>query len=75
MKNQFRSYDMKGRLMSDRSSYERASYAEVDINEKEGLVLLFEIYDIKSGLQDIHYRREVQENNVSNNYYSRCNNL
>ena len=51
MKNQFRSYDMKGRLMSDRSSYERASYAEVDINEKEGLVLLFEIYDIKSGLQ------------------------
>ena len=31
--------------------------------------------DIKSRLQEIHYRREVQENNVSNNYYSRCNNL
>jgi len=51
MNNQFRSYDMKGRLMSDRSNYEKASYAEIDINEKEGLVLLFEIYDIKSGLQ------------------------
>tara|TARA_B000000609_G_scaffold18874_1_gene11657 strand:+ start:2992 stop:5058 length:2067 start_codon:yes stop_codon:yes gene_type:complete len=51
IKNKYRSYDMKGRLMSDRSNYERSSYTEIDINEKEGLVLLFEIYDIKSGLQ------------------------
>jgi len=51
IKNQFRSYDMKGRLMSDRSNYERASFTEIDINENEGLVLLFEVFDIKSGLQ------------------------
>lgn len=31
--------------------------------------------DIKSRLQEIKYRREVQEYNVGNNYYSRGNNL
>jgi len=31
--------------------------------------------DIKSRLQEIKYRREVQENNVGNNYYNRGNDL
>lgn len=31
--------------------------------------------DIKSRLQEIKYRREVQEYNVGNNYYNRGNDL
>ena len=31
--------------------------------------------DIKSRLQEIKHRREVQENNVGNNYYNRGNDL
>lgn len=52
LKNDYNSYDVKGRLMSD-AQYERKAYGEVDINkhQKEGLVLIYEYYDQKSGLQ------------------------
>ena len=52
LKNDYNSYDVKGRLMSD-AQYERKAYGEVDINkhQKEGLVLVYEYYDQKSGLQ------------------------
>ena len=52
IKDKFNSYDVKGRLMSD-GTYERKAYGEVDINKayREGLVLVYEYYDQKSGLQ------------------------
>jgi archaellum component FlaC len=52
IKDKFNSYDVKGRLMSD-GQYERKAYGEIDINktQREGLVLVYEYYDQKSGLQ------------------------
>lgn len=53
VKNKYRSYDMKGRLSNDNDPYkERVSYDEVNgKGATDGLVLVYEVYDRKTGLQ------------------------
>ena len=53
IKDKYSSYDVKGRLMGEGDNYTRSARDEIDVNKqhKEGLVLVYEYYDRKSGLQ------------------------
>jgi hypothetical protein len=53
LKDKFRQYDVKGRLMGiDEPGHHRSSYDDLDSEaSKEGLVLIWEYYDRKSGVQ------------------------
>ena len=53
LKNQYRSYDMKGRLMGPNDPYkQRVSYDEINgEGASQGLVQVYEVFDRKAGLQ------------------------
>lgn len=53
LKDKYRQYDIKGRLMGPEDQYQnRSSYDDIDSEAaKEGLVLIWEYYDRKAGVQ------------------------
>jgi len=53
LKNEYKSYDMKGRLEGPSDPYKNnLSYSDVnDENKSKGLVQIYEVYDRKTGLQ------------------------
>lgn len=53
LKDKYRQYDLKGRLMGPEDQYQnRSSYDDIDAEAtREGLVLIWEYYDRKSGVQ------------------------
>ena len=53
LKDKYRQYDVKGRLMGPEDQYQnRSSYDDIDSEAaKEGLVLIWEYYDRKAGVQ------------------------
>ncbi len=52
LKDKYRQYDLKGRLMGAEDGHQRSSYDDLDAEAtKEGLVLIWEYYDRKAGVQ------------------------